>query len=228
MPIDDATGEASGATNEECLEYIRSDIALKRQSDEDGAIRREARKRAKAAGVPTVEAALVARLAKLEKPEAVQFLRNVIRLAHLRQIIAPTQLDLLGNVDLHVANSAREEFDVAMAQERGYRDGRAGVSTDDNPFPIGSGMSAEWVKWLKRGAAAKARELGPDAKQATASKANPRDEAEPKKAAAKKRLAIAGPAAPAKKKGRPAGAKDKAPRKMARKARGNGAQQHAA
>lgn len=166
--------EPSGASNAECLEFMTLSATQSRRVAEESGVRRALIKRSKETGVPTWEAQFVERLSKLDRDEAVRRLRNIFRLSALRRIIEPTQLDMLAGIDLHVPNQAREQFDLAQAEDRGYRAGKSGASTDDNPFTTGSESSVTWTKWRLRGLEAKAREDGAEVtEQAVADREQP-------------------------------------------------------
>lgn len=164
------TPSSTGASNDECLAFMRDYSPQKRRVDEENGVLRSFIKRAKNSGVPTRAALFVNRLSKLSREEAVEEIRQIVRLAGLRQIIQPTQLDVLGNIDLRVSNRGREDMDLAEAEDSGYRAGREGATAEDNPYPIGSETAQRWGQARSRGESARSREAGPTGRQALANR----------------------------------------------------------
>lgn len=106
------------------------------------------------------------KLSRLGQPEAVIEQRNVIHYYSLRRQ-PMTQIDLFGDLDLTVIGRP-ERTDLWDAEDEGYRAGRHGVAIEECPHQPGSEAFDEWRRAWAKGERSIARELGSDARVASA------------------------------------------------------------
>lgn len=214
------SGAVEKRSNEQSLDYMRQIQLQQRIGNEDNGVLRNIYKRAKNAGEDVdVMRWTISMLKKYTADEIVAKLKEGIRLLNIRHVPVSAE-DLFDGLDLHVSNEAQHQDDLWDAQTKGYKAGRDGIKVEECPYhPPGSEMHTAWLKHWHKGQAAIARELGPDAKQADASRVRP---------SRRKQAALPGTAPeesgnvvqrPARKK---SAAKKKAGRKSAPRKRANG------
>lgn len=160
--------------NDASLDWMRQIQLQQRVGNEDNGVLRNIYKRAKNAGEKVDVMRWVIRQLKAKSPEEiVEDLKEAIRLLTIRRVeITPDSL--FDGLDLRVSNEGRHQDDIWDAQVKGYQAGRLAVKVDECPYhPPGSELHTAWLDHWHKGQAAIARELGPDAQQADASRQRP-------------------------------------------------------
>jgi hypothetical protein len=164
-------------SNDADLEWMRQIQTQQRRCDEENGVLRNIFKRAKADGRNVASMRRAIKATKREPGEVIADLRAEIRYMALRRIPL-TQAELFAGFDLHLAEKSEHEDDLWSADDAGYRAGWGGVPIDDDPHAAGSEADVHWRAGWHKGQAARARQLGPDATQATASRTRPQRSAQ--------------------------------------------------
>lgn len=159
--------------NDASLGWMRDVQLQQRRGEEENGSLRNLYKRAKAAGenVDAMRRA-IRKLRSRSPEEIISDLADEIRYLRLRKVEVTAQ-SLFDGMDLSMSDKSRQADDAWTAGDKGYRDGRQGVKIDESPYPAGSELFAAWEENWRAGQAAIARELGPDAKAASASRQRP-------------------------------------------------------
>jgi hypothetical protein len=162
----------TNVSNETWLQFVREAAATRREIEEATGRHRAVMKRAKAAGCnPKVIAAAIT--AKKQDPAViVSEVRDSVRVLNLVGI----ELDsgsIFGSWQPEITQKAAEEFDLHVAEERGYGAGKGGGDRDANPYEPGSPFHAAYDKGWIAGQRAIAEQMGPDKKPVAASRARP-------------------------------------------------------
>jgi hypothetical protein len=134
-------------------------------------------KRWQGKGINTKALIEIILLRQKETETVIAHFRDVFRYGRIEKAAFAEQLNLFNAVkDTEPTGKAREEHAEFEAQEAGYIAGRRGFGQDANPHQPGSKMHPVWVKAWTRGQAHIAKQLGKNAKVATAA---PRKKAPP-------------------------------------------------
>jgi hypothetical protein len=126
-------------------------------------------KRWQGKGVNTKAMIEVIMLRRKEPGTVVAHFHDVIRYGKIEKAEFAEQMSLFSGVrDTEPTGKAREEHAEFEVQEAGYIAGRRGFGQDANPHQPGSKLHPVWVKAWMRGQAHIAKQLGKNAKVATA------------------------------------------------------------
>jgi ribosome modulation factor len=161
------TNASEAISNDEALDWMHKVMAQQRRCDEENSALRLIYKQIKAAGHNEKAMRRAIRNGKIEPETVVNNLRDEIRYSGLRHIPV-TPESLFDGMDFAITEKTQAGQDLWDAEETGYRAGRHGVPVEDCPYPPGSELHVHWTDWWRKGKAAQARELGPDATVATA------------------------------------------------------------
>jgi ribosome modulation factor/uncharacterized protein (UPF0335 family) len=163
------------ASNDVAADYKRQVITQRRRVSEENGILRNIYKRAKADGLNLKALKASCDAAKLDPTEVVRDLRDTV---HYISLSTPIESSgLFDGWSVRMSPETREQEAVFGAEDAGYRAGRAGTAQGDCPFASGTTQAGAWVKQWKLGAASRAKELGPAAKQVVAERARPKRKA---------------------------------------------------
>lgn len=157
------------------LDWMRQIQAQQRRAAEENGVLRNLYKRAQAAGEDIKGMKLAIRMTKVAPEEAVAETKSSLYYMAIRNIPV-TRESLFDGLDLHKSEQTRHDDDLWDAEEKGYLAGRHNVKIDECPYHPGAELHVKWVEWWNKGQAAIARELGPNAEQANASRRHPRQE----------------------------------------------------
>jgi len=115
---------------------------------------RKAIQRAKDAGVDTVALAMMEKLVKVGEEQAQLHIRNLFRYSNYTGTeIGQKQPDLFGDADQAPTEEAATLFSEQLAEEQGYKAGRARDRADTNPHEPASAAHAAWARGWNRGQA---------------------------------------------------------------------------
>lgn len=170
MPLDQAATNALSPDAK--AGWMRQYQTQKRRCDEENGVLRNIVKRAKADGMPIKPMIAAVAASKLDPDEVIRELRDTVELMTIKRI--PIAREDLFNWDVELTDKTRAEDDLWDAEDAGYRAGRGGNTLGDCPYPPGSELHVGWTREWHTGEAAIGRELGGNAKPASASKQRPR------------------------------------------------------
>ena len=162
---------AAQPSNDESLDWMRQIQTQQRKCDEENGVLRNLWKRAKAAGENIKSMRETIADSRLDPTVAVANMRDKTRYMVLRKM--PVTQEALFSWEEHVTEKTAAAEDIWEVEETGYKAGRAGAKIDDNPHLQGTEFFVVWRAWWEKGQAAIARELGPDARQASAARERP-------------------------------------------------------
>ena len=113
---------------------------------------RKAIQRAKDAGVDTVALSMMEKMSKVGEEQAQLHIRNLFRYSSYTGIdVGQKQPDLFGDADQEPTEEAVTLFSEQLAEEQGYKAGRARDRADTNPHEPASAAHAAWARGWTRG-----------------------------------------------------------------------------
>jgi len=156
------------------LDWMRQIQTQQRAGEHENSTLRQIYKRAKNSGENVGAMRKVIRMLRSQSPEEIiTELRDQIAYLQMRRVdIIPT--DLFDGSNMPITEKTARADDMWDAGEKGYGAGRLGAKIEDCPYDPGTELHVEWIKNWQAGQAAIAREMGPDAKVASASRGRPR------------------------------------------------------
>lgn len=167
--------ERAAATNtpspDESLAWMRQIQTQMRVCDSENAVLRNLWKRAKSSGENIKEMRATIADSRLDPTEVVSNMRDRARYQRLRRI--PVTAEAIFSWEETITDKTETEELTWDVEEAGYRAGRNGAKIDDNPHNPGTEFYVVWRSWWHKGQEAIARELGPDAEQASTSREHP-------------------------------------------------------
>lgn len=168
MPLDQTVETISP---DAAADWMRQYQTQRRRCDEENGVLRNIIKRAKSDGMPIKAMIATVAASKLDPTEVQRDLRDRLRLMSIKRI--EIDRESLFDWDTVVNEQTRAADDEWTAGDKGYRAGRHGTPIDECPYQAGSSLMVAWqVDWAK-GQASIARELGENAKQASAARQRP-------------------------------------------------------
>ncbi len=170
MPLDSSTN--SGPTNDEKLDALRLYQRQRRRVDEEQGVLRALLKRLKAEGHNTKAIVATVQASKRDSADVEIEYRDTLHLMALRKVISLEEILTITD-DLQVSQKTAREDDLWDAEDNGYRAGRHGADRKENPYAAGTENATAWDKWWSQGKRSATAELGPNEKQADASKEKP-------------------------------------------------------
>jgi ribosome modulation factor len=156
------------ASNELKADFIRQYRLQKRKCDEEQGVLRSIAKAAKSNGMTLKALTNTVAATKMDPEQAVSELRDQIH--YMALVRLPVTKDSLFDFDTEVNEESQHQDDLWDVGESGYRAGRDGSSSDDCPWQDGSEFYEHWMNNWQRGAASRARELGPNDQPAVATR----------------------------------------------------------
>lgn len=170
--MNDRVTLSNSATDDQYAQYAREYRTQKRRCDEENGVLRSILKRADADGIPTKALVSAVKKTKLEPEVVVGDLRDEIRFLRILRIEVP-QDEIYGDWSVNMTSKSRQQDDVWLAEDAGYRAARHGVPLDDCPHLPGTELHVAWCKHWKGGEASLKREMGGDQKIASTSRKRP-------------------------------------------------------
>ncbi len=145
------TNSGSNVTNDTISGFLHEIAVADREVSEATGRRRALLKRAKSEGLDLEALGFVSKAKKRETDEVVRLLRNTIRYSHVAKIEMSVS-GLFDNLDLTALDpDAAAKQGQWAAEEAGFECGKANGSREDNPFPPGAELHAQWDAGFLRG-----------------------------------------------------------------------------
>lgn len=144
--------ETGGLSPDAFLEHYRRIRQARAPMESAVGHYRKAIQRAKDAGVDTVALAIMEKLVKVGEEQAQLHIRNLFRYSNYTGTeIGQKQPDLFGDADQAPTEEAVTLFSEQLAEEQGYKAGRARDRADTNPHEPASAAHAAWARGWHRG-----------------------------------------------------------------------------
>ena len=144
--------ETGGLSPDAFLDHYRRIRQARTPMESAVGVYRKALQRAKDAGVDTMALALMEKLSKVGEEQAQLHMRNLFRYAGYTGVdFGQRQPDLFGDADQAPTEEAVTLFSEHLAEEHGYKAGRARDRADTNPHEPASAAHAAWARGWHRG-----------------------------------------------------------------------------
>lgn len=156
-------------SNDQALDWMRQYQTQKRSCQEANGVLRNIVKRAKADGINVTAMIATCEATKLDPDTVVKNVHDTVRYMSLRSIPVTAEA-IFQNWDTRITEKSQAEDDIWTAEDQGYKAGRHGAAVESCTYHPGTELHVAWMTWWHRGQEAMAKELGPDAVQASAEK----------------------------------------------------------
>ncbi len=145
--------ETGGLSPDAFLDHYRRIRAARTPMETAVGVYRKAIQRAKDAGVDTLALSLMEKLSKVGEEQAALHMRNLFRYAGYTGVdLGQKQGDLFGaEGEQAPTEEASTLFSEQLADENGYKAGRARDDASTNPHEPGSAAHAAWARGWQRG-----------------------------------------------------------------------------